>query len=111
MEILWRFEARPSGGVSLTDDDRGALDDDLDEMLEAVASCATFEAAEPFREELGRLQLIMATLAFKHSASLSARQQEIVSEYDRCDVEDVRRKTFKKIKDGEFPWKEKRGDH
>jgi hypothetical protein len=103
-EILWRFEARPPGGASLTDDDRGVLDDELDEMLDAVASCATFEAAEPFLEELDRLQLTIATLAFKHSARLSARQREIVSDFDRCDLSDVRRKTFRRIKHAEFPW-------
>ena len=102
-ELFWRFEAA-SGRASLTDEDRSALDDELDGILKLIASRATFNAAEPLLEELGRVQEVMATLAFKYSAHLSERQREIVRDYDRCDIDDVRRRTFEKIKNAEFPW-------
>jgi hypothetical protein len=105
VELLQRLEAGWADvKSSLTDDDRRALDLGLDQMLRSIANCNTFEAAEPFLQELGDLQLVLATLAFKHDIELSNRQREIVREYDRCDVPEVRRKAFQKIKNAEFPW-------
>jgi hypothetical protein len=97
-EVLQRFEAEPCRGKSLTNDDRGVLDGEVNEMMRSITSCDTFEAAEPLLQELGQIQEIMATLAFKHGIQLSGRQREIVREYDRCDLPEVRRNVFQKIK-------------
>jgi len=104
LEILQRFEAESARWKYLTDDDRRVLDGELDEMMKSIANCDTVEAAEPLLQELGRIQEIMATLAFKHGIQLSGRQRRIVREYDRCDVPEVRRIVFQKIKSAEFPW-------
>jgi hypothetical protein len=107
MELLQRLEAGWADvKSSLTDDDRRALDLELDQMLKSIANCNTFEAAEPFLQELGDFQLVLATLVFKHEVELSNRQREIVREYDRCDMLDVWRGAFQKIRNAEFPWRE-----
>ncbi|MCC7087183.1 MAG: hypothetical protein IT427_19445 [Pirellulales bacterium] len=103
-ELLQRFEADSSRWQFLSNDERHIMDGELDEMLKSIASCDTAESAEPLLQELGCLQEAMATLAFKHGVELSHRQREIVREYDRFDVQDVRRHVFQKIKNAEFPW-------
>lgn len=72
--------------------------------MASISRCDTLEAAEALLEELGHTHKVMATLAFKHGLQLSHKQREIVREYDRWDVPEIRRAIFQKIKNAEFPW-------
>jgi hypothetical protein len=102
LNLLQRLEAS-SSPVSLTEEDRRVLDFELDETLKSIANCDTVEAAEPFLLELGEIQDVMATLAFKHDLQLSKRQREIVREYDRWDAQRFDGTLFEKSKTPTFP--------
>lgn len=102
--ILLRVEAGDTPPGRLKKTDRDLLDGELDQTMEEVARCDSFDSAEPVLQKLADLQEIMAKLAFKHEMELSRRQREIVYEYDRCDLLEVRQDVFRKIKNAEFPW-------
>ncbi len=104
LEILRRVEAQPPQNKSLSCDDRNVLDAEIDKMLKAITDCVTFELAGPLLHELSAIQEVLATLAFKHGIQLSVRQRDIVRTYDRCDIPEVRRSVFQKIKNAEFPY-------
>jgi hypothetical protein len=104
MELLQRLEALGSHLKVLTHDERCVLDAELDETLESIANCDSVEAAEPLLLDLGDIQLVLATLAFKHGIELSKRQRAIVREYDRCDVPEVRHDIFANVRTHTFPW-------
>jgi hypothetical protein len=103
-DILRRFETDVSRKQSLTDEDRQVFDRELNRIIITVAKCDSMESAQGDLLELGRVQEILATLTFRYGAQLSARQRQIVREYDRCDLPEVRQSTFNKIKSDQFPW-------
>ena len=80
------------------------MDQELDEHIAIILAAQSFAAADPLLLELGRLQETIATLAFKHRATLSDRLREFVRDFDRFDVPHVRQNTFQKIKRSEFPY-------
>lgn len=106
LNLLQRLEAS-CGPVSLTDNDHHLLDSELDDLLRSIAKCASVEAAGSFLLELGELEDVLVTLLCKHEVRLTERQREIVTEYDRWDVPEVRQEAYRKIKNGEPPWHER----
>ena len=89
---------------TLTREDAEALDNELDKLLKAVLDCYDFKEAERVLSKLGELHKVLALLAFRFNIPLSRRQREIVREYDRWDVVEVRREVYEKIRKQEFPW-------
>ena len=79
-----------------------SLDEGIDELLTKIRGCTEMAAAEPYLMELGELQTLLATLAFKYRVALTQRQKMLVREYDRFDVAEVRNEAFHAVKEGRF---------
>jgi hypothetical protein len=103
-DILRSFDLSPSRDTTLTIEEQRIIDQDLNELLEAAGRQRTFEDASANLEDLAEMQQTLATLAFRYSVQLSPRQREIVRQYDRCDLSEIRQRVFEKIRRGEFPW-------
>lgn len=89
-------------GMFLTDEERCQLELEINEVLEAIAKAPTFDDADKGLQELGRMQNTLATICFKYRVELSAKQRQLVREYDRWDDPNVRLSTYEAIKKGGF---------
>lgn len=106
-DILLRFETNPAHPRELSDSDRIALDVEIEDLMRRIRGCDSSDAADDLLQELGQIQTNLATLAFKYRVPLSPRQRQIVRQYDRFDVLDLRRKTFHQIKNADYPWRDR----
>lgn len=100
--IQRRIASVPDEGVHLTDQERSALDRELDELLRGIASESSAEDAEPTLLQLGEFQSLLATICFRYGVQLSERQRNLVRDYDRWDVVEERRAAFDSIRSGMF---------
>src|SRR5258708_37833458 len=90
-------------GMFLSDEERVDLDRELEELVAAIAECETIDDAENKLEELGQMQSTLATICYKYRIDLTEKQDTLVREYDRWDVDEIRIETFEAIKERQFP--------
>lgn len=102
-DIFQRAMARPPHERQMPPEDYQALDKKIVGLFASISTCDSAADADSHLVEFGHLQDLMAALAFRFGTQLTERQREIVREYDRWDVPEIRKRAFEKIKAGEFP--------
>jgi hypothetical protein len=90
-------------GMCVSDEERSRLDEELDELLLAIARCESFESAGDKLRSLGLMQELLATLSFRYRINLSEKQRQLVHVYDRWDDAGVLAASYEAIKAGRFP--------
>jgi hypothetical protein len=90
-------------GISLTNEERIQLDQELDEIFATILASRTLMDAETKLLELGSIQEVLATLSYKYNISLPDRQRKLVYRFDRSDDPGERAAAFEAIKKGDFP--------
>ena len=89
--------------ISITDEEKSGLDQEIDNLIQSISKCKNVIEAEKFFNELQSLQTLLAELLFKHDISLSDKQRRVVRECERLDDMDLRIFIFNAIKSGTFP--------
>jgi hypothetical protein len=100
--IRSRLLVAPVQGMFLTDEERSHLDEEIDEVLASIARKMTMIDAERELQELGIMEETLATLCFKYQLGLSEKQRNLIRQYDRWDVFEVRATTYEAIRQGKF---------
>ena len=103
-EIQRRLLDQGRDGARMQEGEIAALDADVDELVSAIRQCPNFRQASPLLTELGELQTLLATLAFKYRVPLSPKQRRLVRQFDRWDDPDLRAAVFAAVKKDRFPW-------
>jgi hypothetical protein len=97
-----RMRSAVGQGMFLTDEERSALDEELDRSIASIAQMSTVEDANRELLALGSMQDVLATLCFKYNIAVTDRQRRLVRQYDRWDVPEVRASVYNAIKQGRF---------
>lgn len=98
-----RLRVAHTFGMFLTDEEREQLDRELDTLIQSIATCETADIAESKLQALGQLQHVFASICFKYRIDLTEKQRQFVHEYDRWDLQEVRKAAFESIKQRLFP--------
>jgi len=107
-DIRNRIISAGRDGAYLREDEREALDHEIDGFVSRIRQYDDLSAAEESLMELGQLEELLALLLFKYHAEVSQKQKSLVREFDRSDDPRARALMFRAIKEGAFPGPEKR---
>lgn len=102
--LLERFEASAADTRHLSTDDLNTIETEVASIVQSIRQCNDFSEAEQYLGYLGDVQTALARFTFKHGIRFDNRLWKVISEYDRCDLEEVRRDTFNAIKEYQYPW-------
>lgn len=84
----------------VSDSEMADLNAEMVSILTGIAARSTFEDAKAELTELAVLHGLLATLLFKYSVEMTARQQKIIRMFDRWDDEDTLRYFYNEVRAG-----------
>jgi hypothetical protein len=89
--------------ISVTEQEREAIDQEIDDVVRSIAGCCSVEMAQESLDQLDSLQFLLASLLCKYNVPLSDKQRRVFRECDRLDDLGDRIVVFNAIKNGTFP--------
>ena len=89
--------------ASLSQDERSALDLEVDEIVGRIKSSSDFREADVVLRELGEFETFLSLLLCKYHLTLSDKQKKLINEFDRSDDVETRHRLYNDIKEGRFP--------
>jgi hypothetical protein len=90
-------------GAYLSQDERCALDLEIDEIVGWIKSSFDFCEADAVLKELGEFETFLSLLLCKYHLTLSDKQKKLINEFDRSDDVETRHRLYKDIKENRFP--------